>query len=238
MVVDPFVSTHQVNENDNGAIDKVAKLWAQIADCTNCSIDVVHHLRKVADREATVEDARGAVSLIGAARSVRVLNRMSEEQATQAGVSQEDRYSYFNIHQGKSNLTKMSSAQDWRKMESVPLGNGRGLAKPQDHAGVVTEWRWPSKEDVADAVPADKLELVRVRLGNQDYRASEQSEDWGGYVVAEIMGDDLPIGKAMTPEKRKYKRLIEAWIEADILCVEKVPNPKKAGQSMQVLRPV
>src|SRR5690606_18831189 len=113
--------------NDNGAIDKVAKLWANIADRTNCSIDVVHHLRKVSDREATVEDARGAVALIGAARSVRVLNRMSEEQADKAGVPAEERYSYFNIHQGKANLTKMAMGNDWRKLESVPLGNGRGL---------------------------------------------------------------------------------------------------------------
>ncbi len=28
MIVDPFRSTHGVNENDNGQIDKVAKLWA------------------------------------------------------------------------------------------------------------------------------------------------------------------------------------------------------------------
>lgn len=238
MVVDPFVSTHQVNENDNGAIDKVAKLWAQIADHTNCAIDVVHHLRKVSDREATVEDARGAVALIGAARSVRVLNRMSEEQATQAGIAADDRFSYFNIHQGKTNLTKMSSGQDWRKLESVPLGNGRGLQRPQDHAGVVTEWRWPTKEEVAESIPDDKLALVRARLGNQDYKASDQSDDWAGYMIAEIMGDDMPAGKAMTPQKRRYKRIIDAWVDAEILHVEKVPYPGKAGRTMQVLRPV
>ncbi len=63
------MSTYQVNENGNGAIDKAAKLWAQIADYTNCFLDIVHHLRKVSDRGATVEDARGTVALIGAARS-------------------------------------------------------------------------------------------------------------------------------------------------------------------------
>lgn len=140
MIVDPFVSTHQVNENDNGAIDKVAKLWAQIADYTNCSIDIVHHLRKQQDgREATVEDARGAVSLIGAARSVRVLNRMTEKQASEAGITNNDRFGHFSVTYGKSNLTPLSHRLDWRKIESVPLGNGQGLAKPQDHAPVVTE---------------------------------------------------------------------------------------------------
>lgn len=209
MIVDPFVSTHQVNENDNGAIDKVTKLWAQIADLTNCSIDIVHHLKKVADREATVEDARGAVSLIGAARSVRVLNRMSEEQAGQAGISAQDRYSYFNIHQGKSNLTKMSSAQDWRKLESVPLGNGQGLSKPQDHAGVVTEWKWPSAEEAVGEVSADQLQRVLIAVRNGDHKLHAAADNWVGKVVAYELGLDT----AVKADKARVTRLVKAWID-------------------------
>ncbi len=40
--IDPFVSCHAVNENDNGAIDRVAKLWGKIADETGCAIELVH----------------------------------------------------------------------------------------------------------------------------------------------------------------------------------------------------
>lgn len=236
MIVDPFVSTHQVNENDNGAIDKVAKLWAQIADRTNCSIDIVHHLRKVADRDATVEDARGAVSLIGAARSVRVLNRMSEEQAGQAGISAQERFSYFNVHQGKSNLTKMSSAQDWRKLESVPLGNGQGLSKPQDHAGVVTEWHWPDKAAAIEAVPQNSLELIKVRVANQDCRASDQSPEWFGYVVADAVGIDMPISKGMTSDKRRVKKMIEAWLEAGVFVTERGEDPFRVGRVAEFIR--
>jgi len=191
MIVDPFVSTHQVNENDNGAIDKVAKLWAHIADRTNTAIDIVHHLRKVSDREATVEDARGAVALIGAARSVRVLNRMSEEQATAAGVPVEERFSYFNIHQGKSNLTKMSAALDWRKLESVALGNGRGIMKPQDHAGVVTEWRWPGAEEIKDGLTEDQLTHIKTLLDNGDYKPAANAKNWAGNAVAYACGIDV-----------------------------------------------
>lgn len=190
MIVDPFVSTHAVNENDNGAIDKVAKLWAQIADDTNCSIDIVHHLRKIADREATVEDARGAVSLIGAARSVRVLNRMSEEQATAAGVPVQERFSYFNIHQGKANLTKMSTSQDWRRLESVPLGNGTTW-KPQDFAGVVTEWKWPGSEEIAEGVTQEQRERIASLLAGQSYKAAKQAKEaWAGFAVMAAMDLD------------------------------------------------
>lgn len=182
-IVDPFVSTHQVNENDNGAIDKVAKLWAQIADRTNCAIDIVHHLRKLADREATVEDARGAVALIGAARSVRVLNRMSSEQAKEAGLEEKDRYGYFNINHGKANLTPLSNRLEWRRLDSVPLGNGRGLTKPQDFAPVVTEWKWPSSEEVVSGVADEQRDRIVSLLAGQSYKLAPQGKPWAGEAV-------------------------------------------------------
>jgi hypothetical protein len=237
MIVDPFVSTHRVNENDNGAIDRVAKLWAQIADYTNCAVDVVHHLRKLADREATVEDARGAVSLIGAARSVRVLNRMSEEQATKAGIGKDDRFSYFWIHHGKANLTRMDNTQHWRKLESVGLGNGIGLQKPQDHAGVVTEWHWPSKDEIAEAVPDDVKAEVLIKLANRTCRESDQSSDWAGYVLAEAMGMQVEASRAMTAEKRKVKSVLDAWIENGILAIVREPDPKHFGREIGYVRP-
>ncbi|NTA10417.1 bifunctional DNA primase/polymerase [Agrobacterium tumefaciens] len=191
MIVDPFVSTHGVNENDNGAIDKVAKLWAQIADYTNCSIDIVHHLRKVADREATVEDARGAVSLIGAARSVRVLNRMSEEQAGEAGINKEDRFGYFYTTYGKSNLTPLSHKAEWRHLVSTPLGNGTGLAQPQDFAPVVTEWHWPSADDVAGDLTDDQRASILAAVSASDYKKSPKAKNWVGSAVAYAVGLDL-----------------------------------------------
>lgn len=221
MIVDPFVSTHRVNENDNGAIDKVAKLWAQIADDTNCAIDVVHHLRKLADREATVEDARGAISLIGAARSVRVLNRMSAEDANSAGIDEKDRYSYFHIHYGKQNLTRMDTAQHWRKMESVSLGNGPNKLTPGDTAGVVTEWKWPSQEDLMEGVPDDVQERFLIRINNQEHRDSDQAEGWAGYLLAELMGEPLTHTKGMTKQKRRFKRIIDAWKSTGLVTVDR-----------------
>lgn len=192
MIVDPFVSTHAVNENDNGAIDKVAKLWAQIADRTNCAIDIVHHMRKQSDgREATVEDARGAVALIGAARSVRILNRMSVDQAKEASLSDQERFSYFSINHGKANLTPLSSRLDWRHLESVPLGNGRGITKPQDFAPVVTEWKWPSSEEVASRLTDEQKEHIKTLLDNGSYKEGNRAKNWAGVAVGYALGLDM-----------------------------------------------
>ncbi|WP_284777090.1 bifunctional DNA primase/polymerase [Agrobacterium sp. lyk4-40-TYG-31] len=221
MIVDPFVSTHSVNENDNGAIDKVAKLWAQIADYTNSAIDIVHHLRKVADRESTVEDARGAVSLIGAARSVRVLNRMSIEQADQAGLHQNDRHGFFSVTYGKSNLTPLSSKLDWRKLEGVPLGNGVGLAKPQDFAPVVTEWQWPSAEEVAGELTNDQRMAIQAAVSASDYKKSPKAKNWVGNAVAYAVGLDLDEAS----DRKKVASLVTALMKEGALIEKEERDP-------------
>lgn len=213
LIVDPFVSTHRVNENDNGAIDKVAKLWAQIADDTNCAIDVVHHLRKLADREATVEDARGAISLIGAARSVRVLNRMSVEDANAAGIDVKDRYSYFHIHYGKQNLTRMDTTQHWRKMESVRLGNGPNKITPGDSAGVVTAWKWPTTEEIVSDLSPEQIANIKSVLRGQGYKAAPQGKPWAGDAIAYVIGEDLDDKAA----RKRVGSLLKALLKEGVL---------------------
>ncbi|KQP53020.1 hypothetical protein ASF34_01210 [Methylobacterium sp. Leaf106] len=79
--VDPFVSCHEVTENDNNAVDRVAKLWGRLAGETGCSVELVHHSRKTGGAEITIEDARGAVALLAAVRSARTLNGMQKDEA-------------------------------------------------------------------------------------------------------------------------------------------------------------
>jgi hypothetical protein len=229
MIIDPFVSTHSVSENDNGAIDKVTKLWSQIADETNCAIEIVHHVRKVQDREVTVEDARGAVSLLAAARSARVLNRMTEEQAKAAGISDDERFSIFGVQAGKSNLAPLSSKSEWRKLESVPLGNGAGPQRPQDHAPVVVEWKWPEIEDAPakEEEPGiqplsftdEELNLIKIRIKNTECKWDTRAGDWAGWKIAEVMGiemdDQSKASIAMTIENLISGRILKKTEEKD-----------------------
>lgn len=190
MIIDPFVSTHGVNENDNGAIDKVAKLWSQVADYTNCAVEIVHHAKKTGDKAVTVEDARGAVALLSAARSARVLNPMTDAEAKEAAVKLEDRRSYFSIEMGKVNLLKNPGKRKWRKLESVPLGNGtgRGGVIGQDHAGVVTEWLWPTASEVAEELDEKIEKLIIINLRNKLYKMSQRSSDWAGHMIGQLLG--------------------------------------------------
>ena len=102
MVLDPFVSTHSVTENDNNAIDAVAKTWAAVADAANVAVELSHHTRKTNGEAITVEDGRGASSLLAAARVARVLNRMTQSEADAVDVDKP--FAYFRTDSGKSNM--------------------------------------------------------------------------------------------------------------------------------------
>lgn len=222
MIIDPFVSTHGVPENDNGAIDKVAKLWAHIADECNVAIEVVHHVRKTSDRDASVEDSRGAVSLLAAARSARVLNRMTAAQAEQAGIESEERLSFFNVQYGKANLSPPNGKMHWHRMMSVKIGNGGSgnlKAVLQDDVGVVTRWEWPSAAAVAEKVPADAFEAIKARISAGPYGESEQAGDWAGHIVGEV----LEIDTSDTAGKRRVSAMMRAWIADKQLAIERRP---------------
>ena len=115
-IADPFVSCHRVTENDNSAIDAVAKRFSDIAGATGCAIDLEHHIRKTNGNEATVDDGRGASSLVGAARAIEVLNKMTKAEADVLGVEQHWRY--LCVDDGKANMAPLGERK-WFKLESV-----------------------------------------------------------------------------------------------------------------------
>lgn len=222
-IVDPFVTTHGVPENDNTKIAAVAKQWAQIADDCGCAIQIIHHVRKGEGREITAEDARGAGALVNAARFVRVLNPMSPEEETTAGLKRGERFSYFRVSNGKSNLTKRSEHAEWRELKSVPMGNGKKTFDPQDHVGVVTRWEWPSAESLVADLPSGTLDAIKGRLRGGDYKEHKLSSNWAGVVIGEILGIDTSI-KA---EAKRVENMLKAWIKAGHFKVVLKRDPEK-----------
>lgn len=207
VAIDPFVSSHRVTENDNNAIDTVAKMWGKIAGRTNTAIELVHHTRKTNGAETTVEDARGASALLAAVRSGRVLNVMSKEEAERAGV--EKPRSYFRVDNGKANMAPPPDTSTWYRMANVNLGNGDGLT-PGDNVGVVTPWEWP---DAFAGITAADLLAVQRRVDGGQWRENAQAKDWVGHAVAEVLGLDL----SEKADKQKVKGLLATWVKSGAL---------------------
>jgi AAA domain len=226
LIVDPFVSTHEVEENDNGKIQQVAALFVRIANETNAAVEIVHHVRKGAGEgkiEVTADSGRGAGALKDKARSVRVINNMTAKEAPKAGVDKENRFDYIRVGNGKSNLTKRSGRSEWRRMVSVGLKNGLHFWEPGDSVGVVTEWKWPSPEAAIEDVESDDFDKIRAVVAKGNCRANVQAKDWVGKVVAEVLGLDL----ALKDDKASVKLMIQGWIEAGLIHVVKRRCPEK-----------
>lgn len=214
LIVDPFVSSHDVNENSNGSIDAVAKLWALIAVRANCSVVLIHHVSKAGSGEVTVNSARGAVALTAAARSVVTLNRMDEAEAAKLGVDPADRRRYFRAYDDKNNRAPPADVSDWFELISVHLGNGPNGG---DSMPVVVPWQAP--DPFAD-VTVDHLRSVQAEVGAGEWRASVQSPKWVGVAIAKVLGLDLE----NPAEKARVKRLLHTWLKNGALATEQRPD--------------
>ncbi|MGY4349796.1 hypothetical protein ACVWXM_006289 [Bradyrhizobium sp. GM7.3] len=219
LIIDPFVSSHRVAENDNNAIDAVTKEWARVADAANCAVELVHHVRK-GEQEITVESARGGGSFGDACRMVRVINRMTDQQGKDTGV--DNHRAYFRTFIDKNNLAPPADKSDWFRITSVDLGNGP--LGPEviggDSVGVVTKWEWP---DATKNVTARDFELVAAVIRAGSWRADVQAKQWVGRAVAKALALDLD----NPADKATAKQLVRYWISTEALVVVERQSEKR-----------
>nr|WP_312017818.1 AAA family ATPase [Bradyrhizobium liaoningense] len=209
LIIDPFVSTHEVEENDNNKIQQVANQFTRIANEANASVELVHHINKASGDgkgEVTADSGRGAGALKDKARSVRAINTMSEKEAERADIDLTDRFSYFRVTNVKSNMSKRSGHADWYRIVSVDLGNGTKWSSG-DSVGVVEKWQWPS-ETADDEIAIEQLDEIKWRIGLGPHGDNHQAKDWAGRVFGAVLGLDA---KA---DKRKISRLMKALVTA------------------------
>lgn len=125
IVADPFIRTHRVNENDNAAIDRVVQVWTHIAASTGAAVSLVHHTRKKngAQGAGDADSARGASSLISAARIAHTLANMSEDEAKKYSNVGDHRL-YVRLDNAKGNMSAPTEKTVWFRKLGVDLPNG------------------------------------------------------------------------------------------------------------------
>ncbi|WP_167358245.1 AAA family ATPase [Bradyrhizobium stylosanthis] len=233
LIIDPFVSTHEVEENDNNKIQQVANQFARIANEANASVELVHHINKASGdgkSEVTADSGRGAGALKDKARAVRAINTMSEKEAEKAGIDPKDRFSYFRVTNVKSNMSKRSGRADWYRIVSVDLGNGTKWSAG-DSVGVVEKWQWPSEAATADEVTKEQLDDIKRLIGLAAHGDNHQAKDWAGRVFGEVLGLD-PKG-----DKRKIGRLMKALVKAGHFVVVERKSDKGRQRPMFEVAP-
>lgn len=139
LIVDPFVETHEVDENNNAQIKAVAAMWREVARRGDCAVVVVHHTGKPPSASpdawtGSLSASRGASSLGGVARIMRTLFAMSQSDADKFGLDAEERRLWVRLDDAKANLSLASGSARWFKRVSIIIANGEevGALVPGD----------------------------------------------------------------------------------------------------------
>ena len=217
LIIDPFVSCHRVSENDNSAIDRVAKSWARIAEEAHCSIMAAHHNRKSGGEAATVDDGRGASALRDGGRTARIVNTMTTAEAERAKITRREQGYYFRADIGKFNITPPPETADWFKFVSVDLGNNHeGWMSGGDQVGVVTPFTYPVAADELPTITTASIVAAQSAIkagGPWRYDSRSKKQPWVGIPIAGALGVDL-LNKL---GRRAIVDLISDWLGAGVL---------------------
>lgn len=215
LVVDPFVTTHSVSENDTTGMNAVVAIWRKIADVTNCAIELVHHVSKAGAMngdEMGIYASRGAGAVIDGVRSARYLTRPSESDASLIKFEDGKKH-YFKVRDGKSNLAP-GGHDVWMRMIGVSLGNSTGFWTDGDTVGVCTAY---NPEAVEVILSDEEVALIVKAIGDLEAapRHQESATGWVGYVVADALGVNIGIGlkkQDQSADQRKARQEVRTKI--------------------------
>ncbi len=213
IVVDPFVKSHGLDENDNVQMDAAATAWAEVADRANAAVLLVHHTRKSGANtaEGGAEAARGAKSLTDAARSASLLAAMTLAEAEQLGVAPAERWRHVRLDDAKANLAPLAAAR-WFRLATVALGNATPAYPHGDQVAAIEPWRpaspWAAHSpselnrilDQIAAGPAPGCRYAPSRRGRAPSR-------WVGCVLMRELGKTEGQAAAM----------VDTWLKTGLL---------------------
>jgi hypothetical protein len=228
--IDSFIRTHQVNENDNSAIQEVVECFEDVAVAAKCAIHLWHHTRKAGGEQVTIEAARGASAFIDSCRSARIMQTMTKKEHEDLSKCVPDLRPpgfYFRIFNGKRNFAPPAEVSDWFEIKSVDLRNG-------DNVGVVTTWAYPAIKTGITPEAADRIltEIGRGLENGQRYSNDNAATTRAAWKVVQKHCPDKP--------PKECKRIIANWLKQDLLYEAEYDNPlrnnKQTGLYVREIR--
>ena len=157
LILDPLVKSHDVEENDNSAMDVVIQTLSSIAVDHDIAVDILHHTSKGAGDPGNADRGRGASAVKNGARLVYTLTQMSIDEAERFGVGGLERRSYVRLDSGKVNIAPPLENARWFQIVGVPLGNGDALYQKGDCVQTAVPWTPP---DTWDGISDDMLKRI------------------------------------------------------------------------------
>ena len=221
--LDPFIKSHGLDENSNGAIDYVCTTLAKLAIEHDCAIDLPHHTRKGAAGGAGDADrSRGASAMKDAARLVYTLTTMTTEEAEQFGLSEVDRRSLIRLDSGKVNIAPPSRQATWFRLIGVTLDNGTAEYPNGDEVQTVERWEPPDTWAELDHHLLNRiLDDIDAGLPNGSrYSAAPKADDRAAWRVV--------TKHAPLKTEKQAREVIRAWLKSGLLHPQDYQDPTQS----------
>ena len=205
VIIDPFVKSHQLNENDNVQIDAAATAWSEVAEKAACAPILVHHFRKGSSGDVDGADSfRGASALIDAARCAVSLKPMSEEEAERVNISPSDRLRMVRLDNAKLNLAPRPEETFWLELVGVTIATGDNVQAVRRHqtSGIFADLDFDAVNQILD----------EIANAAPPYSPASQAARWVGHAVintAAQQGVEIARGRAAA--------IIATWLKSGCL---------------------
>ncbi|MFZ1413689.1 MAG: AAA family ATPase [Defluviicoccus sp.] len=209
---DPFIKLSGAPENDNMATDFVCRLLSRIAETGNVAVLVAHHYRKGPNEAGNIDGARGARSLIDAARIAYTLQPMNGEEAQSMSVPEAERWRLVRLDDGKLNLTVASKAR-WFRMASVDIGNGDHEYPNGDNVQAIETWTPPDTFAGLDTAALNRI-LDAIEAGPSEgerYSGANAAKDRAAWRAVQTIATDKT--------EEQCRAIIAAWKRSGLLKV-------------------
>ncbi len=131
------------------------------------------------------------------------IEAIHEGNVARAGV--ETRCTFFQVHNGKANLTPPAAEAEWRKIVSVDLGN-------DDSFAVATAGQWPT---AFDGLKTSLRRAAQIAITVGRWRKKSQSKKWEGHYDSAFLGPYA----ASKAHWLKIFALLKTWITTGTFAV-------------------
>lgn len=124
MILDPMVSLHHEEENDNTAMGEVMDALNGLARLAKVAVLALHHTPKAVRQAGSSDAVRGAGNIVNAVRIASTIYAADEADAALYGFGEGYRGKYVRIDDAKQNASEMAVKPAWLEKFSFELPNG------------------------------------------------------------------------------------------------------------------
>lgn len=245
LLFDPLVKAHDVEENDNTAMDFVISTLTELAIEKNIAVDILHHTSKGATDPGNADRGRGASAVNNGARLVYTLSTMSIDEANALQIPAGDRRSFIRIDSGKVNIAPQLRDAKWFQIVGVDLRNRTSLYPSGDNVQTVVPWTPPQALDgVTDDMRQSIVREIEMGVPEGTMRkvkGKEQPTKAGSRYSVHHNSDWRDVCTVVhrhVPDKsdKQARQIVNSMIEGRVLIEDAYldPNTSKEAKGLRI----